>query len=293
MSGFPLPRPAAAKLMAIAQASADADALSRVALAAVQAKEGERRRLTDALGSVPPHRRGGVEGSILVIDSELETLRRMHAERSGREAAAKRIFGNIKAYLDAVPENFVVQTEDRPPAKPKDGETQADALARVRAEISDLQYQLHSVAAAPLPPVELKKQARSYVRTLAQRGKPTIKSWAGQCEFEIRSRPDAMTAGMNAADVAAFMAWLDPDTLIERFEALIDAMPAPASEPLSADEVAERKRELPARILKLERDEERIIEALLNAGQDVARRSDADPRAILGVKVVRRVEKAA
>jgi hypothetical protein len=44
-----------------------------------------------------------------------------------------------------------------------------------------------------------------------------------------------------------------------------------------------RLAEIDARLLELEREEEAIIEAAEEAGLEIARRADADPRAILGI----------
>lgn len=69
-------------------------------------------------------------------------------------------------------------------------------------------------------------------------------------------------------------------------------MPGEA-EALSPAERERRLAEIEDRLLDAERAEEALVEAMIADGRDVARRLDADPRAILGVAVGRLRAKAA
>jgi hypothetical protein len=162
------------------------------------------------------------------------------------------------------------------------GEDVGDAINRVRTEIGLARNQLRSVNLAALPKSLLKARAKTYVRELADRGRPRVSGDRG--EFTI-AFPQAETFSISNLDrLIALLAWLNPDGMTKRIEAEIDALPK-AETALSPTERNERAASLIAEIESLEHQEEALIGMALAQGRDVMRRTDADPRAILGVAV--------
>jgi hypothetical protein len=88
--------------------------------------------------------------------------------------------------------------------------------------------------------------------------------------------------GATPDDVAATLAWLHRDAMVEALCRDVSAACASSPPGVGAERRAARERELLARLLDLERAEEALIEA----SPEVPRRPDADPRAVLGVEVV-------
>jgi hypothetical protein len=81
--------------------------------------------------------------------------------------------------------------------------------------------------------------------------------------------------------VAGVAAWLEPDRFAQRLEDEIDAMP---DAPLALSKTAQAKRlaELSDELDGLERKEEALVASAALAGQDILRRPDASPAAVLG-----------
>ncbi|WP_038973303.1 hypothetical protein [Bradyrhizobium genomosp. III] len=72
----------------------------------------------------------------------------------------------------------------------------------------------------------------------------------------------------------------------KRLHAELDRLPQPALT-LSADDRVAKLLELEAELLARERQEEALIELAEEQGAAIARRLDADPRAVLGIEIAR------
>jgi hypothetical protein len=92
--------------------------------------------------------------------------------------------------------------------------------------------------------------------------------------------------------VAGVAALSDPDGFARRLEAEIDSMP---DAPLALSKTAQAKRlaKLSDEMDGLERKEEALVASAALAGQDILRRPDAIPAAILGVRITKKVAVAA
>jgi hypothetical protein len=205
----------------------------------------------------------------------IETQRERHAELSALVSGARQ-------WLRELPPNAALEAAPPRPVETVTGESLKEALAARRRRIRELRLDLRRVSLAPPPKADQKRQARGFVKGLAERGRPKLKIDRGQFEADF-SDPMA-DFGVTAGFVASALAWLDPEALAKRLEAEIDAQP---EAPLSLTESARAKRmaELGGEIDKLEREEEALIAAAAEQGQDVLRRADADPAAVLGVVV--------
>ena len=91
--------------------------------------------------------------------------------------------------------------------------------------------------------------------------------------------PDPSVPTVQVPATLGILAWLAEDEMIAAREAEIDAQADDAAA-VASDERATRTTDLLAAILEVEREEEALIE---EAGGDILRRPDADPRAVLGL----------
>ncbi|WP_407186706.1 hypothetical protein [Bradyrhizobium centrosematis] len=88
------------------------------------------------------------------------------------------------------------------------------------------------------------------------------------------------------AGCGAALSWLDPTAFEKRLHEEIDNLPQPALA-MSADDRAAKLLQLEAELLAREREEEALIELAEEQGAAIARRLDADPRAVLGIAIAR------
>lgn len=141
--------------------------------------------------------------------------------------------------------------------------------------------------AAPQPKAAQKALAKAFVKDLAAKGRPKIQvDNRGQFAATFHDPKADFDWGATPLFIAQALAWLDEEGMVKRLEAEIDLMP---DAPLALSKTAQGKRlsELTAELDGLERREEALVASAALAGQDVLRRPDASPSAVLGVKVVR------
>jgi hypothetical protein len=155
---------------------------------------------------------------------------------------------------------------------------------------------LHATGSAPIPSATAKALVRAQVEQLAAHGAPKVMpvvEIGGRIGWPQRTlRGDFIgsagaTAAMKRAAVSgpdglAVVAWLHRDMLIERLEREVDDLDDD-SQALDDAERGFREADVAARMLQTERVEESFIEQAEAAGQTIARRPDADPRAVLGL----------
>lgn len=175
-----------------------------------------------------------------------------------------------------------------------------DAVAevqRIRRELESLDAAWRAAENAPLPPKTVRERAIAEIDRIAQAGALELNPYnrSGEpldLERAITQRqtavrvpgadhPDLILTGKGPGPLAV---WLLRDQLVEKINALADALPVEGA--LDDDE---REREF-ARIaeerLRLERLEEAFIVAMEAEGRFVPRRRNADPRAILEIAEV-------
>jgi hypothetical protein len=148
-------------------------------------------------------------------------------------------------------------------------------LDRVRHRIADLKAKREAVANAAVTRAEAEAAARTYVRTAAERFRPTVGS------FVERARPVSNVRDELGHDPEAVLAALAGD----RLEAILLQRVAEAYEQhgpgLTAAERAAELARIDADLFDLECQEEALCRAAEAAGQEIDRRPDADPRAVL------------
>jgi hypothetical protein len=293
MSGLArLPAASRAKLSALERSADDAAALASAALASIKAAEARTAARLHALETTrDPERASALRSELEAIEADSARLQEALSERQSRRDADQRLVSRLHQWIDGLPAGATFEMVAPPAGERGDGGPRA-AIERCRREIADLRAELEAVARAPLPVSELKARARAWVDERAARGRPALSVDRGKLAISFR-RPDALVRGdaLGATMTADTLAWLHRDALIAALDREIDALGIVGG--LTDAERASRTGELRAAILDIERMEESVIEAARGEGTVIARRPDASPFAILGIRFVGAAAQAA
>jgi len=271
-----LPPLAREKLALLAQTALDSEVLAASAASSAA-------RVSENLSAL----RHGEAADVEACRTELRRAEEVRDERRAAASADRQTAVACRRWIEELPRGAALEDADAP--KPEHD----DDLESVRARVAARQKELRAVRAAPLSADELKRRGRAYVRDLAASAAATISGTRGG------------TFGITFADVGSapfadsqtdyralrLLAWLDPERLTLRLEAEIDALPT--ADGLGVEERARAISELESQLLDLERQEESLVAAAAAAGRRVPRRPQADPRAVLGVRVAPRRAAAA
>jgi hypothetical protein len=216
----------------------------------------------------------------------VERLQQRRADQSRKHSELMGLINAVKAWLNHLPAGTTLEPVEPVSVELAEGEKVLAVIQRTRDSISALQSRLSNVSTAPPPKSVLKKQAAELVAERAKRGAPNRE--IGSRGFKADwPNGDFLTK----KDVADMFAYYLPDAVTKRDEQWIDETPT-RSDALSAEERERRSAELSSQIETLERSEESLIQQAASDGIEIARREDADPRAVLGVQVQRRAAQA-
>jgi hypothetical protein len=205
---------------------------------------------------------------------EIARLSGKQVAQQVRHREATQLLAQLDHWLRNLPRGTVL--EDARHAKPKYKGSALEAIERIRSEIKKLRSDISAVQRAVPTPEELKAAARDYVKANADRARPHI-SASQHGSFNLTfGTLDFSSAKL---DPFAYLCWLNPTAVVAALEKDISGMP-PAPLALSAADKAVKLTELSEAMLSLERDEEALI---AGSTQEIARRPQADPRAVLGV----------
>jgi len=188
------------------------------------------------------------------------------------------------AALRTLPADIVLEMYDRPIAATLGkGESAPQAVERIRQRLLELKADLHTIASAPIPSSIAVARMKQQIAALADRGRPSVLNCAelgSEVEFAKTSvQHSGMPGWHETHEVLPLIAWLFQADLEQALEEEIREIADDASA-LDDDERLKRERAVLASILETERIEERLIEA---SEAEVARRADADFRAVLGL----------
>jgi len=285
-TGARLPPPAREKL----------DALRRDHAYARMQASGPRERLEELRDkmsrvevSLDNLRRGNFPNDHALVLAERESVATLRAEINvvnGDRSAINQTAGElgtliarVEAYVKGLSASVLIHAHS--PVEPKlgMGEPVSAAIGRIRESIVAVGDEIQATIDAPITSAAAKKLARTWVDHLAARGAPNVATTIHHGE-----RPRFVDAprGANGIDVEATLAWLHKAALGAALEREIDAQADDASA-LTDEARAARLQKHKARLLLLERDEEALIELAWSQGVMIARRTDADPRAVLGL----------
>jgi hypothetical protein len=205
-------------------------------------------------------------------------------ENQRRHTDLFHLIARIKKWLNSVPPTKMLQLASVE-ARPRDGETIAQAIVTVRTELARCQVDLTKSKNAPPTKAELKAAACDQVARLARGAAPWIDPRGSKLiNF---GDPRAATTFVERETPWAFFCWLDPTKATAKVTELIDALPVPEGAMTTAEK-AKSVAALTAKIEQLEDQEEALILVAAIAGHDVLRRPNASPAAVLQVRVVER-----
>ena len=219
------------------------------------------------------------------LASEFKRVNEHYERAAARLQPRRALVGALERYLRSVPREVALEEWEGPPPQLKRGENAAGAVTRVRGAIEKKQAEIEQIKRAPYTSDEAKQIIRDEVERLRKLGIPNITSVVEHAEKHqhIWPREYVMQAngtvdlGRLATNSLAIMAWFDPEALIARLEAEVDLRQDDAAALSKADRAKLEAEALDA-LLLLERQEEAAIES---AEVEIARRGDADPRAVL------------
>jgi hypothetical protein len=223
-----------------------------------------------------------------------QRVRQSQEKHSQRHDEIHALCTHIRQWLTSLPPNAVLEPAPPVTAKPRQGETLVQSIERLRDEIAAAQNHLSVVKRAPLPVADMKALCRARVKAMAARPKVWVD---GRGEFAV-TFVDAQRIDTLATldDIAAMLAFADPEGFTKRLEDEIDRQLGDPTQPaMPKAERDKRAGELAEQLLGLERQEESLIEMAVSEGLDVMRRENASPAAVLGIIVVakQRVQEAA
>jgi hypothetical protein len=228
------------------------------------------------------------------IEAEIEDLRdqlrRLDRERSTRQAAK----ANCDQVLSALREVFLLGGRLVFPvhavhieARPQEGETLSDAILRTRTEIAVAQSELTAVRHASGTLEELGIQIIEEIARKAARGRATVNVNGGKLSIAwpdviaLAPKGTVLSAPMGAA--SDMLCWLHQKEIAQKlFGDLVDQQ-RESGPGISEAERAARIKELEARVMRLEHEEECLIEQALAQGVEVHRRTGASPWALLSI----------
>ncbi|WP_338821598.1 hypothetical protein [Bradyrhizobium septentrionale] len=229
------------------------------------------------------------EAEIKALEDEVAALteeRQRIDERQQLYNAKRQSIGTLQAsigaWLSALPAAIMIDEHD---AKPRDKlrDVTSDLIEQRRRRVRELHADIRRIDAAPYPSGVVKDQVRQRIETLAARGEPGFDAvieyidreidWPMQTIRLLRERD------VHIPDALGLVALLLKDQLIALAENRIDAI-ADDSQALTDAARGEQFKTLFADLLEAERNEEAAVSA---ATFQVIRRTDADPRAVLGL----------
>ena len=244
---------------------------------ALLASIGERRKVYETRLAVAqttlaslgdPGRRDEVkakklEAELAEINADLEHLDSDRAKRQAERDSAERVLTPLQLFLKSLwsaPDPYraaptalrsvVVET------KLQDGETAAQALARVRRQISGVQSELGKLKSAPLPAAEVRAKVEAEIDALARQGCPSLNTKDGRLTW-----PDdapSHSFGAPGGSARALLCWLYHDEVLK---AATSGLDQEIPDSIAAAERPAREAQLRAELLRLEREEVALVTA--------------------------------
>jgi hypothetical protein len=233
---------------------------------------------------------------IAFVQHELEDAEDRCRQLAERIAAAQqrrsRLVDNIAAWLAVLPPDAIIKTH--PPGTATKREAALADLEPLRAKLVELRGEVQTIRFAPMPASNAKAAMRKQVESLAAAGQPDVLPLLDGYPLRFPQEHIQMQTSTaqgigitthSQPNLLALFTWLHRDELIGDLEDLIDEVAGDDEQALSPDQKRAKEAEVLAAILQFERQEEALIEALEASGATIARREEADPRAVLNIEV--------
>jgi hypothetical protein len=255
-----------------------------------QLPESARKRLTELqlqrMASEDAARSANTRLNSLPHDAAPELQAGLALERdrhNQRFRALSALIHKVNEWIMRLPGNAVLEQVQAADITLKEGEPLPKQIGDVRGGIFNLARQLAQVKAAPLRRSDQQEAISAYLARLAASAAPKI-------SFDVRGNArvffaDDVIDGKEC--VLSLLSWaLGPQTLAAAFSRQLEQEPERA-DALSPAERERRTKELSDRLLEHEHREEQLLVIAENQGLTIERRPDADPRAVLGLTVVK------
>ncbi|MBB5053319.1 hypothetical protein HNQ36_003310 [Afipia massiliensis] len=259
-----LPRKAAKKLTLLRIETEDAGALVNSTMQRISS-------VKRAISSNPP--------DLADLEHELARLQGNAADHQTKHNAMVQLLTQITTgWLPTLkPDSVLVDIEQPAEFVPRKDEPVAAAILRLRNEIASLDDELRRANRAVPTRACRREAAKRYVDDLVLRSPPKVAS-SKYGKFSV----DFTDAGSFTvkANVAAALAFLEPEKFLKRLYALIDDAPEPELA-LTATDKAARVAAIRSEMLKLEVLEEAAIEFAAYEQIQITRRPFANPLAVL------------
>lgn len=250
------------------------------------------RQLEDQIARMAGKR---AQSEIAAVKSELEEAGKLLAEKETAASDASELATQAARLVNAV-HDFVEQSSSLRMFKgtiKKLGGDPISGVERCREQISELREHLAKTEAAPITSTEAKQRMREQIAGIAVAGQPDVFGLieSGQpVDFPHTSLHSSVitmvgqtgTATGNSFDALSFLCWAFRDQIVKAFDAEIDRRSNDA-EAISTEQRQNTVAQIKAEILTVERHEEALIVAASERGAKIGRRTDADPRAVLGL----------
>lgn len=272
---MPLPENVQLKLMALADA--EQMALSTMHMMQRQISEAQRALSINPEGDKAP-----------ALGREIERLQRMQSDNQARHRLLADLNARVSHYLEVLPAHAQLEQAKPIKAKLREGETHLKVVTRIRTEIVALLSERSKVERSSPTIKEMKASAARFAVALGEPGTP--RPIIGHDKFELQFGRGVI--GETEPTPLQVLAWFSPSSVIARLEAMIDALPTPANMMTSPDR-KKRLAEISDEMFELERIEQAHIEAALGDGQIIDPRPNTDPRALLGLVVIKQDQAAA
>jgi hypothetical protein len=186
-----------------------------------------------------------------------------------------------------IPANTELAMAPVEPIKLKPGETVSAAIRATREEIKSLQQKLAAVKSASLPVADQIRLAERYVAETALVARPQLAIVRDQWQVVFR---DDVAVGKS--DLFNLLCWFAPSSALAVLKKQIEAAGPPVN-PLTREAKEREIGTISNDLLAAARKEEYLIERAGQEGQEVARRGDASPWAVLGVQIISKEAAAA
>lgn len=235
-----------------------------------------------------------LNAEIAELSEKIARIEKIAAERSSKGRPISELVRSIERFLNDLPGGAVISDAASPAVKIAKGETFLDLIEGRRRRLRELTADARRVRAAPVPSAVVKERMRAEVAALAERGEPDV-SPAVEVGKPVRFATELTTifvegsvgraSGPIRLDRATeFVAWLLQDQLVAKLDELIDEVADDAAA-LDDEQRAERLAEIERDRLAVQFEEEAAVRLAEERGLTVPRRVDADPRAVLGVRI--------
>lgn len=213
-------------------------------------------------------------------------LARLQGEMDKIRAQSSATPSRCVSFLRGLPPEAKIQPFDGKLPKPNGSDPQK-AVSQLRQRLADLQTERWELSSALYPMTDALSVMRAEITRLAALGRPDVGPclaakqppiWPMARVLDIAGLPTLTQFG----DGLALLCWLHKDALIDRLSQEITAL-ADDRSALTDHQRKSRDAEIAAEILRLEREEEALVEAAQNNSILIQRRSDCSPVAVLAL----------